>query len=329
MNKKAINDAQKEKLFILSKNKLLKTKKSNSFRKNDKNIFNIHFINNNKSKIKIFKFRKSNSLDKFTKKFIEIVYEEKTNIINLQAITEKMNVHKRRIYDITNVFEGNSIYIYIIYYYIGIGLIKKIKNCQIQINHKFYEFYGNYIKYINELKEEDTKNEKNSKKNKIKKSELTRINNEIKQIDFFLEKTNMDLSKRKSNVYINNSNNNNLFLIIKDLYKKNNLDFIGKKSKTDIKSNSDINNNPINDVDQKNNEKKDNEGNFSYDFIISSPSLNKIYDINHNNESEIEAIIEKEGENEKEDNNLFYNKLINHKRKRFPSIPNLFIINKD
>ena len=111
MNKKSGNNALSEKLFNLSKNKLLNGKKSNySFNKNHKNIFNIHCVNNNnnKSKIKIFKHRKNNSLDKLTKKYIEIVIEEKTNIINLQTITKKMNVYKRRIYDITNVFEGNS-----------------------------------------------------------------------------------------------------------------------------------------------------------------------------------------------------------------------------
>ena len=114
MNKKPGNNAETKKLFNLLKNKPLNEKKSNSFKKNNKNIFNIHFVNNNKPKIKILKHRKSNSLDKLTKKFIEIVKEEKTNIINLHTITEKMNVYKRRIYDITNVFSGNSIYIYII-----------------------------------------------------------------------------------------------------------------------------------------------------------------------------------------------------------------------
>ena len=109
MNKKSGNNALSEKLFNLSKNKPLNGKKSNySFNKNHKNIFNIHFVNNNKSKTKVFKRRKNNSLDKLTKKFIEIVIEEKTNIINLHIITKKMNVYKRRIYDITNVFEGNS-----------------------------------------------------------------------------------------------------------------------------------------------------------------------------------------------------------------------------
>lgn len=138
----------------------------------------------------------------------------------------------------------------------------------------------------------------------------------------------MDLQKRTSNIFINNNSNNNLFIIIKDLYKKNNLDFIGKKSKTEIKNNFDINKNPIKDINT-NDDKKDDEGNFSCDFIISSPSFKKIYDISNNNDSEDNSIIEKESENEKEDNRFFYNKLINHKKKRFPSIPNLSITNEE
>ena len=141
----------------------------------------------------------------------------------------------------------------------------------------------------------------------------------------------MDLStRRKSNIYINNnSNNNNLFLIIKDIYKKNNLNFICNNSKTEFKNDYDIIKNPINNVNEKNNDKKDEEGNFSYDFFIPNPSLKKTYDISNNDDSEIDSIIENYGEDEKEDGSFFNNKFIDHKRKRFPSIPNLSIMNKD
>ena len=114
MSNKPTNNIAKEKFCNLSNNKSVNTKKSNFYKKTRKNLFNIHFINNKKSKTKIFNYRKSNSLSKLTKKFIEIVNEEKSNIINLQTITEKMNISKRRIYDITNAFKGNSIYIYIL-----------------------------------------------------------------------------------------------------------------------------------------------------------------------------------------------------------------------
>jgi transcription factor E2F3 len=48
-----------------------------------------------------------NSLEELTKKFVECVYEENTKIINLKNVIEKIKVKKRRIYDITNVMEGN------------------------------------------------------------------------------------------------------------------------------------------------------------------------------------------------------------------------------
>lgn len=55
--------------------------------------------------------RKNNSLDILTKKFILYVYQQKTDIINLKRLSEKTKVHKRRVYDITNVLEGmNNIF---------------------------------------------------------------------------------------------------------------------------------------------------------------------------------------------------------------------------
>ena len=147
-----------------------------------------------------------------------------------------------------------------------------------------------------------------------------------------MDETNQVLQKAKRNKSINNKsnkNNNNLFLINKDLYKKKNLDFIGKNTKTESKNNSDIIKNSINDINNKNYDKKDDDGNYSCDYIISSPSSKKIYEISNNNESEIESLIEKEEENEKEENSFLFNKLINHKRKRYPSIPILSMVDDD
>jgi hypothetical protein len=59
----------------------------------------------------ILKNRQDNSLDKLTKKFIKIVLEEKSNVINLKEITKRLKSKKRRIYDITNVFQGKKILI--------------------------------------------------------------------------------------------------------------------------------------------------------------------------------------------------------------------------
>ena len=53
------------------------------------------------------KNRKNNSLDMVAKKFIQCVIDEKKNKINLKSIIEKIKVKKRRIYDVTNVLEGN------------------------------------------------------------------------------------------------------------------------------------------------------------------------------------------------------------------------------
>ena len=62
----------------------------------------------NEKKLKI---RKDNSLDELTKKFIKFVLEEKSNIINLEEVRKKLKSKKRRIYDITNVFQGKKILI--------------------------------------------------------------------------------------------------------------------------------------------------------------------------------------------------------------------------
>jgi hypothetical protein len=60
---------------------------------------------------KKLKNRKDNSLDELTKKFIKFVLEEKSNIINLEEVRKKLKSKKRRIYDITNVFQGKKILI--------------------------------------------------------------------------------------------------------------------------------------------------------------------------------------------------------------------------
>ena len=80
------------------------------------NEMNKNFINKDlptikpkKSKKKV-KNRRLNSLEELTKKFVQCVYEENNNIINLKKVIEKIKVKKRRIYDITNVLEGKWIY---------------------------------------------------------------------------------------------------------------------------------------------------------------------------------------------------------------------------
>jgi hypothetical protein len=53
------------------------------------------------------KARQPNSLDELTKKFLKYAIESNGPTINLNSVMKKIKVKKRRIYDITNVLEGN------------------------------------------------------------------------------------------------------------------------------------------------------------------------------------------------------------------------------
>ena len=70
------------------------------------NIGKLYYLKQKKKHEKILKNRRANSLNELTKKFLQILLEEKKDIINLKEIIPKIKVKKRRIYDITNVFEG-------------------------------------------------------------------------------------------------------------------------------------------------------------------------------------------------------------------------------
>ena len=60
--------------------------------------------------------RQDNSLGELTKKFIKLIQDSNNKTVDLNEAAKKLNVQKRRIYDITNVLEG-------------IGLIEKtVKN---------------------------------------------------------------------------------------------------------------------------------------------------------------------------------------------------------
>ena len=52
--------------------------------------------------------RQVNSLDYMTKKFAKYVYNLDSDKINLNNAIEVIKINKRRIYDITNVFEGKK-----------------------------------------------------------------------------------------------------------------------------------------------------------------------------------------------------------------------------
>ena len=65
--------------------------------------------------------RQENGLVELTKKFIQLLKEAPEQCVDLNDAVTKLNVQKRRIYDITNVLEG-------------IGLIVKHKKNKIKWN---------------------------------------------------------------------------------------------------------------------------------------------------------------------------------------------------
>lgn len=54
-------------------------------------------------------FRYDTSLGILTKKFVELLQDSQDGVVDLNIASTKLNVQKRRIYDITNVLEGIGI----------------------------------------------------------------------------------------------------------------------------------------------------------------------------------------------------------------------------
>jgi hypothetical protein len=77
---------------------------------------NISFVDNKKEYNYISRLNKKqknrqiNSLDELTKKFAKCVYNSPSDKINLNNVMKRIKAKKRRIYDITNVLEGEYIY---------------------------------------------------------------------------------------------------------------------------------------------------------------------------------------------------------------------------
>ena len=79
--------------------------------------------------VKHFKIKKRESLEIITSRLIEYIFENFLLVpsimkIDLRKISKKINVKKRRLYDVTNVLEG-------------IGFLKKCKRNIMEINHEF------------------------------------------------------------------------------------------------------------------------------------------------------------------------------------------------
>ena len=86
--------------------------------------------------VKHFKIKKRESLEIITSRLIEYIFENFLLVpsimkIDLRKISKKINVKKRRLYDVTNVLEG-------------IGFLKKCKRNIMEINQEF----ANQILYI-------------------------------------------------------------------------------------------------------------------------------------------------------------------------------------
>jgi hypothetical protein len=74
----------------------------------DENELDSEKDSTNKSKRKS-RQRQENSLGELTKNFISYIKKQEGKEINLNDVVRQLKVKKRRIYDITNVLEGNLI----------------------------------------------------------------------------------------------------------------------------------------------------------------------------------------------------------------------------
>ena len=95
-NSTSMND---ETIYILAP----KEEPNNEPKKIPKEKISTNFISRKK------KNRQINSLDELSKKFIKYALEANSPNINLNIMMKKIKAKKRRIYDITNVLEGNYI----------------------------------------------------------------------------------------------------------------------------------------------------------------------------------------------------------------------------
>ena len=175
---------------------------------------NISFFDNKKEYKYISRLNKKqknrqiNSLDELTKKFAKCVYSSESDKINLNNVMKKIKAKKRRIYDITNVLEGETIFILIFNFIIiiGIGLIEKDQKNQIRLKSDFYELYENNENYnLIDLNEGNEQN--NDIKNEIQKSQDKELKKEINYLRHLIKTTDEKLSKENQNNNIINIEN--------------------------------------------------------------------------------------------------------------------------
>lgn len=83
-----------------------KSPSSETFEENEQSA-SLNIKSNIKLGKKICRQRQENSLGELTKNFIDYINTQGDKIININDVVRKLKVKKRRIYDITNVLEGN------------------------------------------------------------------------------------------------------------------------------------------------------------------------------------------------------------------------------
>lgn len=154
--------------------------------------------------------RKENSLGELTRNFIDFIIKNGEDKIDLNYVSEQLNVKKRRIYDITNVLEG-------------IGYIKKLQKNQIQFLKR--DLLKPKIK-VNELIPTSPNTINNGKTNphinleQSNKSELERLREE----NIFLERY-ISQVKREINQMTNYPENKNYsYITFEDLKQISNKD---------------------------------------------------------------------------------------------------------
>ena len=175
---------------LLSKNDELNLRKKTKFSKSsDKSSFL-----GRKHKID----RSENSLEEIAKKFFKCISKIKGNSISINDVVKELNVKKRRIYDVTNVLEGNYIFILIVFLLknIGIGYIKK------EGRNKIEWLKGDLIlkNIVNNLENNENNEKINIKDNKEKKINL--IQAEIKKVEKLIAKEEDNLNKMNKNIFL-------------------------------------------------------------------------------------------------------------------------------
>ena len=140
--------------------------------------------------VKKFKTKKRESLKNLTLKFIVHIFENNLIAfpmiltIDLQKISKAINTNKRRLYDLTNVFEG-------------IGYLKKIKRNHMIITSEFVQRIL-ILKYTKITTVSEIEEYQNSIRMNIKMASRHILNSQMKKKNQLKQKSYMMMKKVKS-----------------------------------------------------------------------------------------------------------------------------------